>query len=74
VSLPAGQVDTVCLLGHGALCCSFLTYDKGWACGKGTPWEDLLRKRHEADLMVAKGNNCSGPPDFTPLPRSIEHG
>ncbi|MEK7503001.1 MAG: hypothetical protein AAB556_00990 [Patescibacteria group bacterium] len=59
------QVDEVCKLGQGPNTCSFLMVGMdGFECAKQTSFESLIRSRRNAGAMNAKGDNCSGPPDF----------
>lgn len=61
------HLDEVCKLKQGARTCSFLTAGAGgFECAKGTAVETLIRRRRDAGTMNAVGDNCSGPPDFTP--------
>ena len=65
--LPEGYPETVCLMGHGALCCSFLVVGPGGLeCAKLTPFEGMIRERRAEGSMRAMADNCSGPPDFRP--------
>lgn len=58
------QVQDVCGLASGETTCAFLTVGGAWECAKGTGTEWTIRDRLKAGTMNAKGNNCSGPPDF----------
>ncbi len=65
MSIGDDQLFQVCKYRQADLCCSFLTMaPDGFECGKGTPSEAIIRSRREAGTMKAKGDNCSGPPDF----------
>lgn len=61
------QARDVCLLGKGVTCCSYVGAGKdGLVCLKDTPHHmEMFRRRMTGD-MKAMGDNCSGPPDFTP--------
>lgn len=66
-ALPKEKVDTLCLPGMGELTCSFLALGpNGLMCAKGTIIENRIVFRRNEGSMRAKGDNCSGPPDFTP--------
>ena len=69
-TLTMERARTLCKMGKGAETCSFLGMEAGvgFACQKGTEIEGLIRSRRKAGTMSAKGDNCSGPPDFTPNP------
>ena len=68
-NIDLAHVKNVCGLGLGTPCCSVLTNEAGtWTCQKGGDFETLLRARRERGQMTAKGDNCSGQPDFTPTP------
>ncbi len=55
-----------CLVGKGAACCSFLVMGpNGFACAKGSSFEEALLERRAKKSMAAMGDNCSGPPIFT---------
>ncbi|MDP1719223.1 MAG: hypothetical protein Q8L24_02240 [bacterium] len=36
----------------------------GFECAKNTPIEGIIWQKRIEGSMVAKGDNCSGPPDF----------
>ena len=59
------HADLVCHLGTGEQTCSFLTLGaNGFECAKGTEVEQVILKRRAEGTMKAKGDCCSGPPDF----------
>ena len=58
------HVTDVCKLGQGPKTCAFLGISEGPTCLKDSELEDLIRTRLENGSMAAKGDNCSGPPDF----------
>jgi hypothetical protein len=60
------RVKDMCGLATGEKTCAFLTVGREWECAKGTGTEWPIRVRLEAGSMNAKGDNCSGPPDYTP--------
>lgn len=63
---PDEVVATKCLPGRGAKSCAYLMHDgQGWACGKES--ERLVaqvRERLAIGVMTARGDNCSGPPNY----------
>jgi hypothetical protein len=65
VDIPSGYEKTVCQPGKGKLTCSFLGMAPAFQCLKGTAFEAELQRRRQEGSMCAKGDNCSGPPDFT---------
>lgn len=58
------HVDNVCRIGQGEACCAYLMMGNGFECGKGGPADRTIRSRLKAGTMTAKGDNCSGHPDF----------
>lgn len=65
--LQPGQEVARCKFGQHKRTCSFLgVTGKGFQCLKGTAMETEIRKRREENSIKAKGDNCSGPPDFKP--------
>ena len=63
--LPAGYDVAVCKFGKGQETCSFLSVSgDGLRCLKGSSFEPLIKQRRLENSMAAKGDNCSGPPDF----------
>ena len=61
---------TICLQGQGAKMCKYLVSvipkslrleDVSFACAKGGKFQ----KDIESHAMVARGDNCSGPPNFS---------
>jgi hypothetical protein len=68
VLIQEDKLKSVCKLGGGVATCSFLCADGGgFKCAKGSSLELSIRERHEAGTMVAKGDNCQGPPDYKPI-------
>jgi hypothetical protein len=66
-SLSESHTDSVCLKGKGEKTCSFLMFGgSGWECSKGGDMEQFIRSRRDDKSMKAMGDNCSGPPSFTP--------
>ncbi len=62
------HLQNVCKLGQGEVVCAFLTSGPGgFTCTKGTSMEDTIRQRLASGSMNAKGDNCSGPPNFAPF-------
>lgn len=66
-ALPARYRDTICRVGKGAATCSFLLFGGNeFECAKGSTFEPPIRERLREGSMNARGDNCSGSPDFTP--------
>lgn len=66
VYIPNGHETTICLIGKKQETCKFLSIDgKGYQCLKNSSLEKIIIER--ASSMRAKGDNCSGPPDFKSL-------
>ncbi len=66
MALDEKQIKNVCRPGQGAKTCSFLLAGPdGMECAKGTPLEGMIWARRST--MNAKGENCSGPPNFRPF-------
>ncbi len=61
--IPEGYVKPMCQP-NTECACSFLIFGDGFECAKGTFMEKLIEERRRAGTMNAKGDNCSGPPDF----------
>jgi hypothetical protein len=69
--LSEQQVKDLCKAGKGEATCSFLTMGgSGMCCSKGSVFEAVIRERRPT--MRAKGDNCSGPPDFKPNPNPMK--
>lgn len=71
-NIPDHFVDTLCKPGNRVLTCAYLTMGgDGWFCGKADQSLIVTIKKRLADTgasrMGARGNNCSGPPDFHPI-------
>ncbi len=65
--IPNGHELSVCRVGEGDATCAFLTFGSGWLCAKAMPGVmATILGRLDAGTLNAKGDNCSGPPDFTP--------
>lgn len=65
--------ERICQRGKGAVTCSFLMFGgNGFECGKSSSFEGGIRQKLAAGTLKSKGDNCSGPPNFTPTPSSIE--
>ncbi len=64
------RMQTLCKRGKGSETCSFLALEggAGFVCAKGSDIESIIRRRREEKSMRALGDNCSGPPNFTPTP------
>ncbi len=70
VEVSDSQAKEVCKFGSSEKTCAFLAISAGigFVCVKKTNTSSEIRYRLENDLMNAKGNNCSGPPNFEPTP------
>jgi len=69
VELTVKQSKTLCKDGMGAKTCRFLLYDTGgFKCSKKSDCHSYIQSR--AENMRAKGDNCSGPPNFVSLSRN----
>ncbi|MBI4992315.1 MAG: hypothetical protein HZB99_03785 [Candidatus Harrisonbacteria bacterium] len=66
MGLNEEQLKNICKLGKGEVTCSFLGMipGSGFSCLKGTPVEAIIWERRDSGKMSAKGDNCSGPPNF----------
>jgi hypothetical protein len=63
--LSQHRVGELCRLGQGPETCRFLLIGpKGACCARGSAFEVVILER--LPTMSAKGDNCSGPPDFVP--------
>lgn len=61
------QLKDLCRLGQKAETCSFLVHGPdGWGCAKRTSLEMMILSRRANRSMTAMGDNCEGPPTFTP--------
>ena len=59
------HIEGVCKGEGGSSACRYLCMgDGGIACAKGSVIQSVIDGR--AESMGAKGDNCSGPPDFKP--------
>jgi hypothetical protein len=58
------QLEQLCKLGCMTATCAYLSNNGQFCCTKGTEMEPAIRERRLT--MTAQGDNCSGPPDFTP--------
>ena len=68
-SISFERVKTLCLLGHGSKTCKFLMAggrEGGFTCHKGSQLGVKIQSLGSS--VDAKGDNCSGPPDFIPTP------
>jgi hypothetical protein len=64
--LPLGYDENVCKKGRDELTCSFLGFaGTGFSCLKGSSFEFTILQKKAEGSMGSKGDNCSGPPDFT---------
>lgn len=69
--IPAHHVAAVCRPGDRENCCAFIASDAppSFFCAKGDPLLVLaIRERLAEGSMGARGDNCSGPPDYTTQP------
>jgi len=65
VSVTPEHAETVCKSGKGEIACSFLGLGEGgFSCLKKSSFESAIQERRRAGSIGAKGDNCSGPPDF----------
>ena len=70
--IPKDKEKTLCKLGRGSECCSYLVMSTGgFACAKETDIESTITQRRVLKMMNALGDNCSGPPDFTPSNKNL---
>ena len=68
-ALTQPHMREMCKQGQGEAACAFLVFDPAAmapSCAKGTTLAPLLARRREAKMIRSRGDNCSGPPDFTP--------
>ena len=66
-SITEDHASEVCKKGQGPACCSYLAMDRGYVCVKSDrAFKATVDERRNDKLMKAMGDNCSGPPDFTP--------
>ena len=66
VPIDKSQLESLCKLGAEGTC-SFLVFDRCFACAKGSSLEAVIRERREAGTMRAKGDNCQGAPEYRPM-------
>lgn len=63
--VPDGHQVNICKFGKGPETCSFLGMTGNeFQCLKGSSLESVIRQRRRENSIRAKGDNCSGPPDF----------
>ncbi len=65
--LSDDHIQKVCKIGQGEATCSFLAFDPregGMSCMKETSLEASIWLKRANGTMKAKGDNCSGPPNF----------
>lgn len=68
------HVNAICQPGRKAACCRYLASDgNGWACVKFHDAGRVIEARVAAGSMVARGDNCSGPPLFETEPANMEY-
>lgn len=69
VPVPTKEhLQTVCRFGQGgAQVCRYLAFGAELSCAKKSVLQRTIDDK--AETMTAKGDNCSGPPDFTPTPQ-----
>lgn len=72
VAIDPQHVMGTCRAGQGSACCRYLTMGAGMECAKPTPLRVYLDSRVERGQLGATGDNCSGPPDFTPTEKVAE--
>lgn len=69
--LARAHVDAVCLFGQGARCCAYLAMGEGFRCLKDdSGLAQIIKARIERGESRARGDNCSGPPEFESTTRS----
>jgi hypothetical protein len=56
------HIDTVCKLGQGPECCSYLIVGKdGFQCAKDNPiFRGIIKSRREEGTIGAMGDGCDG--------------
>jgi hypothetical protein len=55
------HIDTVCKLGQGPECCSYLTMGAGgFECAKDTAMKLVIEARRVQRSIVAMGDGCDG--------------
>lgn len=66
MGLKKEHLEKICKLGSGEATCSFLSFapGDGFSCSKKTGLEEIIRQKRASGQMKAKGDNCSGPPNF----------
>jgi hypothetical protein len=65
IPIPIGHEKNMCLIGSGSTTCSFVGFaENKWNCLKGSSLESTIREKIRDGSITAKGDNCSGPPDF----------
>ena len=65
VFIPSGYKETVCKMGKKEMTCSFLGFGEGgYLCLKKSSMEESIKERIRNNSISAKGDNCSGPPNF----------
>lgn len=67
-NIPTGHDKEVCKFGQGPATCAFLIIagEDGLQCAKGSGYERVIQTRLSEGTMRAKGEYCSGPPEFKP--------
>jgi len=59
------RADEVCRMGQGRVCCIFVgDAPQGLVCLKRSVYATEMIQRKLMGQTKAKGDNCSGPPDF----------
>ena len=67
--LEDAVAETRCKRGQGPAACAFLTFGgDGFGCAKSSAFESAIRQKITEGTMKSKGDNCAGPPNFTPWP------
>ena len=62
VEVPDNHRNRVCLGKGGKTTCRFLVFDGKYKCAKGSQMHNFIESR--VGTMGAKGDNCSGSPEF----------
>lgn len=67
MKLTEEQLRNLCLMGQGPATCSYIMHGpNGFECSKGTELQPFIETRRETKTITAMGDNCDGPPSFTP--------
>ena len=64
------HLSGVCRIRQGAETCRYLCFSGQMCCAKGSKLQAFIDQRFAEGGMDAKGDHCSGPPNFTPTQRA----